>query len=132
MSGGPHLEPKVQDDMHSHRRRDDSDDVRGHRLEAAAESTFAKLLARYGMPLLLGIVSYFAGQMLSDIRVGLAEQSRTFAEQAAAQSAAIAQLRADLRVLGTRMDEGVIRQIDQHGRQIENHEQRLQALERSP
>lgn len=118
--------------MHTHRRRDDSDDARGHRLEAAAESTFAKLLARYGMPLLLGIVSYFAGQMLSDIRVGLAEQSRTFAEQAAAQSAAIAQLRSDLRVLGTRMDEGVIRQVDQHGRQIENHEQRLQALERKP
>ena len=53
--------------MHSHRRRDDSDDVRGHRLEAAAESTFAKLLARYGMPLLLGIVSYF-GQKARDNR----------------------------------------------------------------
>ena len=46
------------------------------------------------------------------------------AENLAVQSSAIESLRAEMRVMNTRLDERVIREI-------ENHERRIQALERA-
>ncbi|PRH82625.1 hypothetical protein [Arenimonas caeni] len=109
----------VQDDMHTHRRRDDTDDTKGHRLEAAAESTFAKLLNRFVMPILFGVVAFFVSDTLKDIRSGQE-----------AQGQAISELKTEFRVLTTRLDEVVIRQVNANSGQLVNHEQRLQALER--
>lgn len=107
------------DDMHSHRRHDDNDDAKGHRLEAAAESTFAKLLNRFVMPILFGVVAFFVSDTLKDIRSGQELQGQ-----------AITELKTEFRVLTTRLDEVVIRQVNANSSQLVDHEQRLQALER--
>lgn len=40
------------------------------------------------------------------------------------------QMKSDIRVIGTRLDENVIRQIGDNGKQIDDHEKRINALER--
>ncbi len=114
------------DDMHNHRRHDDADDAKGHRLEGVAESTFAKLLNRLVMPVLFGLVTFFVSDMLKDIRGGQEVQGRAIADQ----GQAIAELKTEFRVLATRLDEVVIRQVNANTGQLADHEQRIQALER--
>lgn len=105
--------------MHNHRRRDDNEDGKGHRLEAAAESTFAKLFNRLVMPVLFALLAFFVSDMLKDIRSNQESQGESIAE-----------LKTEVKVLSTRLDEGVIRQVNTNSGQLVNHEQRLQALER--
>lgn len=120
-------ELKVTDPMHTHHRRDDTDDTKGHRLEAAAESTFAKMLNRFGMPLLLGIVGFLGSEQLKDIRSGQDAQAKL----QAAQARETAEMRTEIRVLTTRLDEVVIRQVNANGSQLIDHERRIQSLERA-
>jgi hypothetical protein len=47
------------DDMHEHRRMGDTDDMTGRKLAAIAESTFGKLLNRFGVPLLLSVLGFY-------------------------------------------------------------------------
>lgn len=102
-------------------------DHKGHRLEAAAESTFAKMLNRFGMPILLGVVGFLGGRQLEDIRAGQDTQARL----QAAQAKEVSELRTEFRVMSTRLDEVVIRQVNANGAQIVDHERRIQILERT-
>ena len=104
-----------------------TDQNKGHRLEAAAESTFAKLVARFGTPILVSIIGWFLVGTNNRIEEGQREQKAA----TDLQGVAIAELKRDVAVLGTRMDERVIRQVELHSKQIENHEERLRVLERT-
>lgn len=106
-------------DVHAHRRQGDHDDSTGHRMEAAAESTFAKLLARFGTPVMLGIIGYYVVQ--SNNRVEGAQE---------VQGRDIAQIKSDVRDVNTRLDAQVIRTVESQGRHIDNIEQRVQLIER--
>jgi TolA-binding protein len=101
---------------------------KGHRLEAAAESTFAKLVARFGTPILLAIIGWFLVGTVGRMEHAQREQSAVLTEQ----GKRITEIQRDVAVLSTRMDERVIRQVDANSKQIENHEERLRFLERNP
>ena len=126
-AAGPSLELAVPDDMHNHHRRDDTDATKGHRLEAAAESTFAKLLARVVTPFLVAIIGYFLVGTMEDIKEAQQQLHRGQIDQ----GAEITQIRTELAVVNIRMDERVLRQVDANSKVIESHERRLQALERT-
>ena len=100
---------------------------KGHRLEAAAESTFAKLVARFGTPILLAIIGWFLVGTVGRMELAQREQSVVLTEQ----GKRITEIQRDVAVLSTRMDERVIRQVDANSKQIENHEERLRVLERT-
>lgn len=100
---------------------------RGHRLEAAAESTFAKLVARFGTPILLAIIGWLLVGTVNRMENAQREQSAAILEQ----GARITEIQRDVAVLSTRMDERVIRQVEANSEQIDNHEERLRVLERT-
>lgn len=96
---------------HLNRRDNDPRDGTRHRVLEAVESTQAKFLSRMVLPTLLaalvGVLVWLGQGALARID----EQGRD-----------ITQIREDVRVIGTRLDERVIRQVD-------DHERRIQALE---
>lgn len=107
-------------DVHQHRRNGDPEDLQAHRLQAAADSSTAKIVARLVMPALLSLllgVSAYIGTRLVD--------------QLDAQGRDIASVRSDVRDLNTRMTEGVIRQVNSNSSRIDDHEKRIQTLERT-
>lgn len=97
---------------------DDAHD-RGHKLEAAAESTLAKWLSRFGVPALLVVIGWFLTRTTDRIETMQAQQGED-----------IAQVKADVRVLGARLDEGVIRQVESNSKRLDGIEGRVNQLER--
>lgn len=109
--------------MHQHRRSTDTDDMHGHRLQAAAGSTAALVMNRLVSPvlgILLTIIGFFLVRTLNDVAANQQDQGRD-----------IAQVKSDLRNINTRLDEGVIRQVNANTQQITDHERRIQAIERA-
>ena len=96
------------------------DDLHGHRLQAAAESSTAKVLARLVTPALLAGLLAVSGYIGSRLVTQLDEQGRD-----------LQAVRSDVRDLNTRMTEGVIRQVNGNSSRIDDHEKRLQVLERT-
>ena len=91
-----------------------------HRIRDAVDSTAIKTWARFVWPVALSIIGGLSVSRLGSIEGTIARN----AENLAGQSLAIESLRAEMRVMNTRLDERVIREI-------ENHERRIQALERA-
>lgn len=91
-----------------------------HRLQQLAESNVAIAGSRLVTPALLlitiGLVSW--------IGVG-------FSTQLAQQGRDIAEVKTDVRVLGTRLDAQVIRQVDHNTKRVDRLEDRVEVLERS-
>lgn len=92
---------------------------RPHRVENAVESVTAKLVSRALMPVLvtvlLGMLTWIGNGALATIR----EQGQD-----------IQQIKTDMRVISTRLDEGVVRQVNTNAAHIDDHERRLQQVER--
>ena len=107
-------------DVHQHRRHGDTDDLHGHRLQAAADSSLAKIMARLVTPALLTALLAVSGYIGSRMVAQLDDQGRD-----------IRNVQSDVRDLNTRMTEGVIRQVNSNSSRIDDHEKRLQNLERS-
>ena len=108
---------------HPNRRSDDPDDGKRHIVQNAVESTFAKVLARYGVPVLLGWMAWQGREALGEQKL---------------QSADIAQVKSDLRVMSLRFDEVGLAQIKSNANRIDlvekkdiDQDRRLDALERT-
>lgn len=121
----------MSDDVHAHRRHNDDDDVTGYRLQAATESTIAKAVARFGVPLLLAALSVLGGLAFNDIKTDIQSEIASSASDRRQTGQDIAQIKSDVRDLNTRLDAQVIRQVDQNTRRMESFEARIQTLERS-
>lgn len=104
-----------------------NDDVRHPVLDAAVENTLSKVLARWVLPglvaALIAVVVWIGQGALAQIR----EQGMDLR----AQSNDIAQVKSDVRVMATRLDEGVIRQVNQNTQRVQDIERRVQILERT-
>lgn len=105
------------DDVHQHRRHDDDD---APRLQRIARSEFAVAAAQFGTPILLAACIGLIGWIGNGFNARLDEQGKD-----------LQQVKSDLRVLGTRLDAQVIRQVDSNTRHISNLEGRVQDLERT-
>lgn len=103
-------------DVHQHRRNGDPDGTSAHKLQDAVESTGAKFVARYLVPLMLAVMAWQGREAITEMKQ---------------QRGDIAQLKSDMRVMTTRLDEGVVRQVSSNTQNIANHEQRIQTLERT-
>ena len=108
------------DDMHEHRRNNDTDDHHSRRLQAVAESATAKFFARVVTPALLSVTLGMGAWIGTRLLTQLDEQGRV-----------IQSVKSDMRDLNTRMTEGVIRQVNSHSSSIDDIEKRLQVVERS-
>lgn len=109
--------------MHQHRRNSDTDDMHGHRLQAAADSTAARVFARLVSPALgvfLSIIGFFLIRTLNEVANNQQEQGRD-----------IAQVKSDVRNINTRLDEGIIRQVNASAEELKDHERRIRAIERT-
>lgn len=102
-------------------------DHKGHRLEAAAESTFAKILARVVTPVLVTIIGFFLVTTLLRIESGQQALHETQIEQ----GRELTRVRTEMAVVNIRMDERVIRQVDANSEVLSDHERRIQSLERT-
>lgn len=106
--------------MPNHRRSDDTEDGQGHRLQSAVESTFAKSAGRLVTPMLLtallGISTFIGSRLVSQ----LDDQGHD-----------ISKIKGDLVQVSARLDEGVIRQVNDNGKRIDKIEDRVTVLERS-
>lgn len=111
---------------HLNRRADDPDDGRSHRVLDTVESTWAKFFSRLLLPVLLAIIGFFLVRTLNEVVANQEAQQHKQDEQ----GKDIMQMKSDIRVIGTRLDENVIRQIGDNGKQIDDHEKRINALER--
>lgn len=108
---------------HLNRRSGDPNDGKRHLVQNAVESTFAKVVARYGVPVLLGWMAW---------------QGRDALDVQKQQGADIAQVKSDVRVLSTRFDEVALRQVESNTaglRLLEKkdveQDRRIDALERT-
>lgn len=104
---------------HPNRRSTDPDDGERHAVLQLVESTAAKFIARVLLPIVVSALCALT------MWVG-----RTALDRIDAQGHDIQQVQSDLRVISTRLDERVIRQVDENKREIEDHEHRLQLVER--
>ena len=107
-------------DVHKHRRSGDTDDMTGHRLERAADSSLAKIVTRLVTPMLLSALLFVSGYLGSRL-----------VNQSDKQGDDIASMKSDIRDLNTRMTEGVIRQVASQSQRVDDHESRIQKLERT-
>lgn len=81
-------------------------------LETAVESKFAKALASFGMPMLLGVIAFLGGMVLNDIR-----------ESQASTDKRMGQLESSVNVLNAKLDNGVIWRITELERRLNTVEQ---------
>ena len=112
---------------HLNRRSDDTQDGQRHRVLELVESTGAKVFARGVVPVLLAIIGFFLVRTLNQVADNQQRQDARNEEQARD----MAQVKSDVRVITTRLDEGVVRQVNTNTQTIQAHEQRLQVLERT-
>jgi hypothetical protein len=89
-------------------------------LEKATESTLAKAITRFGVPVLLSLLGFAGAYMLQDIRTSQTRQ----AELQIVQSREIQQVSSDLQVLKATVDSGLVWRIT-------DIERRLNQVERS-
>lgn len=112
---------------HLNRRSEDTDDGQRHRVLEAVEDTWSKVLARWVLPglvaLLIGVVTWVGREALDQIKQQGVD-IRT-------QGDDIVQVKSDVRVMATRLDEGIVRQVNSNTQKIDEHERRLQVLERT-
>lgn len=116
--------------MHQHSRNSDAEDPQAHRLLAAAESTTAKVMNRLLTPVLalvLAVLGFFAVRLLNDV----AANQRQQADNQVQQGLDIAQVKSDVRNLNTRLDEGIIRQVNQNTQSMQDLDRRVRVLERA-
>lgn len=90
------------------------------RIERAVESNTAKLITRFGVPVLIAILGGIGGRMLNDIRDSQLRQ----ADKQELQAQEMATVKQDLKVLNAKLDYGVIAQMSELQRRV----QRLEAL----
>ena len=112
---------------HLNRRTEDPDDGRSHVIQHAVESTGLKVVARVVVPALLAVLGFFLLRTLSNVEEGQKSSARAIAEQ----GLDIGQVKSDVRNINTRLDEGVVRQVNANTSIIGEHEKRLQVLERT-
>lgn len=91
----------------------------GHGIERAVESTAAKFASRWLVPFLLAALGFFLRATLSDIQAGQSQQAED-----------IAAIKSDMRVLQTRLDERVIRQVEENTEAIDDLKTRVNRLEK--
>lgn len=103
-------------------------------MEAAADSPLAKVTARIVMPVLIflltlsiSIIGWFVIQSSNRIEATQAKQAKDQREVAEEVSV----VKSDVRVIYTRLDAQVLRQIELNTKKLDNHEDRIQKLERS-
>lgn len=113
--------------MPNHRRSDDLDDMHGHRLQAAVDSTTTKAWARWVYP----IVAATAAFLLNDKLNTIDHNQGTSAARTEAIAADVAITKADMRVLKATIDAGVIRQIGEIEDRVDKLEDRTTVLERT-
>src|SRR3954465_4898159 len=97
--------------MHQHRRNEDIDETRHRGMQAAADSTLAKFSARVVTPVLLSALLVVGGFIGSRLVAQIDDQGRD-----------ITKIKGDLAVVSTRLDEGVIRQVNDNGKRIDKME----------
>lgn len=95
-------------------------------LEAAVERTEAKFLSRYAVPALVFMLLAVSG-FAFNLVIGRLD---TLAKNDADRSDDVNQIKSDLRDLNTRLDAGALRQVETNKSTLEDHEKRLQVLER--
>ncbi|GEM_PF-675070 len=88
-------------------------------LERATESTWAKAVTRFVVPILLALLGTVCGLLLQDIRSSL-EALKTEQRQ---QAESTQQLKGDVQVLNAKLDNGVIWRITELERRLNTVEQ---------
>ena len=88
-------------------------------IEQATESTLAKAITRFGVPLFLSVISFLGGIVLLDIR----NETRENGNEQAAQSRELQQLTADVRVLKETVNAGLVWRITEIERRVNTVEQ---------
>ena len=112
---------------HLNRRTSDDDDGKRHRILELVESTQAKAISRFLLPIGLSVIGFFLAADRSDNkewRKAQDERLSVFADK-------IDATRSDVLVMRTQMTSQVIRQVDGNTNRIDDHEKRLQTLERT-
>lgn len=112
---------------HPSRRSDDPSDGRRHVVQDVVESTAAKVIARAVVPMLLAIIGFFLLRTLNTVADNQ-ERQQTRQEE---QGRDIAQVKSDVRVMTTRLDEGIVRQVNSNTQKIDDLDRRTQLLERT-
>ncbi|KAF1697985.1 hypothetical protein CSC62_07515 [Pseudoxanthomonas jiangsuensis] len=88
-------------------------------LDKATESTWAKVITRFVVPILLALLGTLCGLLLQDIRSGLADLSKAQQEQARD----VSKVTGDVQLLNAKLDNGVIWRITELERRINHVEQ---------
>lgn len=103
-------------------------------LKQAADSSLAKISARFVMPVLIfvltlavSIIGFFLVQTSSRIESTQSKQALTQLEQ----GKDIAAIRSDVRDVNTRLDAQVIRQVDQNTQGFNDLRKRVEVIERT-
>lgn len=112
---------------HLNRRDTDDDDGQRHRVLELVEGTGAKFIARVIVPVLLSVLLLISGFV-----------GKRLLSQLDSQGSDIAQVKSDIRVLGTRFDEVALRQVTSNSAAIQQlqekdvgQDRRIDALERT-
>lgn len=112
---------------HLNRRSDDQDDGKRHRVLEIVESTQAKAISRFLLPIGLSVIGFFLAADRSDNK----EWRKAQDERLSMFNDKIDATRSDVLVMRTQMTSQVIRQVDDNSDRIDDHEKRLQTLERA-
>jgi hypothetical protein len=88
-------------------------------IEQATESTLAKAITRFGVPLFLSAISFLGGMVLLDIR----NETRENGNAQADISREVQQLTADVRVLKETVNAGLVWRITEIERRVNTVEQ---------
>lgn len=88
-------------------------------LEKATESTWAKAVTRFVVPLLLALLGTVCGILLQDIRSGLADLAKAQQDQARD----VTKVTSDVQLLNAKLDNGVIWRIGELERRVNHVEQ---------
>lgn len=91
----------------------------GHRMEQAAESTLAKLLARFGTPILLGLI----GWLLVDKLNSTSKKLEGIEQGQNAQAIQVTELRGDVKRVDDKIDSTVLYQVSDLRRRVDQLEQ---------
>lgn len=113
--------------MSESRNHDELDDGKRHRVLELVESTQAKALSRLLLPVVLSVIGFFLVADRNDNK----EWRKAQDEKLAVMTDKVDATRSDVLVLRTQMTAQVIRQVDSNTDRIEDHEKRLQILERT-